>query len=192
MVLSAVLLAASLIPQGSPLVCPITHEVVASDSKVTEFNGMRFTYCCPGCDTTFAGDPGKALKQAVQSGKTIGVFLFDPVSKIHIEPGKTKGGSEDYKGVRYSFESDADKVLFDKDPASYTKLPKKEALFCPVTNQVVESYAKSSGYADFDGVRYYFCCPDCAKPFGDDPSKYVSSAVDHIQKPVARTTTAPL
>jgi YHS domain-containing protein len=173
--------------QAQPIVCPITNEPVAPGSKVTEYNGIRFTYCCPGCDKTFEKDPQGTLDRAVKAGKTIGVFLFDPVSAKRIDSDKASGGTEDYKSIRYYFASPEDKAAFDKQPAKFAAIPKEEALHCPVTKTAVETYSQAEGYGDYNGVRYYFCCPGCDKPFTSDPVKYAQLANSYVRKPVAKT-----
>jgi len=45
-------------------------------------------------------------------------------------------------------------------------------LACPVMGDVVESAAESSGYADYEGVRYYFCCSSCAERFAQNPAAF--------------------
>ena len=45
-------------------------------------------------------------------------------------------------------------------------------LACPVMGDVVESAAESSGYADYEGVRYYFCCSTCAEKFAENPAAF--------------------
>ena len=45
-------------------------------------------------------------------------------------------------------------------------------LACPVMGDVVESAAESSGYADYEGVRYYFCCSSCAEKFAQNPAAF--------------------
>ena len=45
-------------------------------------------------------------------------------------------------------------------------------LACPVMGEVVESAAESSGYADYEGVRYYFCCSSCAEQFAQNPAAF--------------------
>jgi YHS domain-containing protein len=45
-------------------------------------------------------------------------------------------------------------------------------LACPVMGDVVESAAESSGYADYEGVRYYFCCSSCAEQFAQNPEAF--------------------
>jgi YHS domain-containing protein len=45
-------------------------------------------------------------------------------------------------------------------------------LACPVMGDVVVSAAESSGYADYEGVRYYFCCVSCAERFAQNPAAF--------------------
>lgn len=169
--------------QALPISCPITGEPVVKGMKVTEYNGVRFTYCCAGCDTQFEKNPKAALENAVKNGKTVGVFLFDPISMKRLEVNKANGGFSDFKGIRYYFESDMDKSVFDKEPTKFGVLPTKEALFCAVSNKVVTSYGKASGYADYNGVRYYFCCPGCEGPFAKDPTKYAAIGKEYVKSP---------
>ncbi|MCA0156614.1 heavy metal translocating P-type ATPase [Tsukamurella sp. M9C] len=49
---------------------------------------------------------------------------------------------------------------------------------CPVMvgNPVVKSTAEARGlFRDFDGERYFFCCPSCAPKFDSDPAKYAAN-----------------
>lgn len=44
-----------------------------------------------------------------------------------------------------------------------------------VGNPVVKSTAEAAGlYRDYDGERYFFCCPSCAPKFDADPAKYAT------------------
>ena len=45
-------------------------------------------------------------------------------------------------------------------------------LACPVMGDVVNSAAESSGSADYEGVRYYFCCSSCAERFAQNPAAF--------------------
>ena len=47
-------------------------------------------------------------------------------------------------------------------------------LACPVMGDVVASAAESSGYADYEGVRYYFCCISCAERFAQNPATFAN------------------
>ena len=45
-------------------------------------------------------------------------------------------------------------------------------LACPVMGDVVESPAEATSYADYEGVRYYFCCSSCADQFAQNPAAF--------------------
>ncbi|WP_371820957.1 YHS domain-containing protein [Tsukamurella sp. PLM1] len=45
-----------------------------------------------------------------------------------------------------------------------------------VGNPVVKSTAEARGlFRDYDGERYFFCCPSCAPKFDADPAKYAAN-----------------
>ncbi|RYG40772.1 hypothetical protein EON79_22015 [bacterium] len=94
----------------------------------------------------------------------------------------------DYAGVRYPFGSEANKATFLKEPKKFTAVPKKEALYCPVAGEEVPSYAEAAGFYDFDGVRYFTCCPGCNGKMASEPAKYVANAKDHVKEAVAKPT----
>jgi YHS domain-containing protein len=50
-------------------------------------------------------------------------------------------------------------------------------LVCPVMKSVVASADKASGYSDYKGKRYYFCCGGCKPMFDKNPEKFAQ--VDH-------------
>ncbi|MBS1728378.1 MAG: hypothetical protein JST51_16795 [Armatimonadetes bacterium] len=177
-------LAIALATQQAPtLSCPVMGGPASKDSVVTEYNGVAFSYCCGGCDTKFKENPKEYIAKAAKDGKTIGVSYFDPVSMKPIDMKKAEGGFSDYKGIRYYFASTDEKATFDKTPAKYGSLPKKEALFCPVSKEAVKSYDKAGGYADYEGTRYYFCCPMCSGQFVKDPAKFAANSKGHIADP---------
>ncbi len=176
---------------SAPINCPVTLQPAVKGMALTDYNGVRFTYCCPGCDAQFVKDPQSALDKAAKTGKTIGVFLFDPITRKPVDAEKAKGGSSDYKGVRFYFDEPSEKAVFDKEPAKFATLPKKEALYCPVSKEDVAGYSKASGYGDFEGTRYYFCCAGCDKPFDKEPAKYAPAAAGKVQVPKAQAAPAP-
>ncbi|CAM3812660.1 heavy metal translocating P-type ATPase [Tsukamurella ocularis] len=56
--------------------------------------------------------------------------------------------------------------------------PSDEKTTCPVMvgNPVVKSAAEERGlFRDYDGERYFFCCPSCAPKFDADPAKYAAN-----------------
>ena len=44
---------------GKHFICPImgTDAVVGSDTKFADYQGKRYYFCCPGCDSKFNADP---------------------------------------------------------------------------------------------------------------------------------------
>lgn len=162
-------------------VCPIMGSPVNEKSATVELNGSRYAFCCAGCDTGFKKDPDAAVKKMAKEGKVAGVFLFDPVSRDRLTE-DIKGVSV-YEGIKYQFLSSDNKAAFDADPKKYVVEVKKEALYCPVGQEEVKAYSAASGYADHDGVRYYFCCAGCTGKFAEDPAKFVGNAKSHVKAP---------
>jgi YHS domain-containing protein len=74
------------------------------------------------------------------------------------------------EGIACDHEHGAEQIV------AATALPEfKDAngrLACPVMGDVVESAAMSSGFADYEGVRYYFCCNSCAERFALSPATF--------------------
>jgi hypothetical protein len=169
--------------QSNPVSCPVMGGPIDPKGVTAEYRGVRYQFCCDGCDTQFAKSPEKYIADQAKKGLTTGVFLYDPVSRLRVEPERAIPGFSDYRGTRYNFLTAEDKALFDKDPKKYATTPSKEALFCPVTPEPIPSYGKASGYADYQGTRYYFCCAGCETPFGKDPAKYAPNSAKFVQKP---------
>ncbi|NMD55138.1 MULTISPECIES: heavy metal translocating P-type ATPase [Tsukamurella] len=64
-------------------------------------------------------------------------------------------------------------------PPEDATVPAADATTCPVMvgNPVVKSTAEAAGlFRDYDGERYFFCCPACAPKFDADPARYVANA----------------
>lgn len=163
----------------APLVCPVMGNPVTKPAEVIEFNGARYGTCCAGCAAAFTADPAKVLKDPKVKGKTLGTFLFDPVTGNRLEIAKA-AATADYEGLRYPFASEANKASFLLHAKALAAAPKKEALFCPVMGSDVASQSKASGYADHDGVRYYFCCGGCDVKFKANPASFVGAAKDKV------------
>lgn len=49
-------------------VCPVKGNPVEEDSPTVEYNGKVYGFCCPGCDTKFAKNPEKYLKNLNDDG----------------------------------------------------------------------------------------------------------------------------
>lgn len=174
MLISAIALAVAI--NDTPIVCAIMGSPTKAESPRLEYAGSSFPFCCGGCDTTFEKDPKAAIKKAEKGTAAIGEFLFDPISHNRIKADKSKG-TVDYQGLRYFFESEANMTEFKKDMKKYTTAPKKESLTCPVMGEKVASYSKASGYMDYEGVRYYFCCAGCQPAMTKDPAKYAGKEI---------------
>lgn len=172
--------------QEAGLKCPVMGSAVAHNSPSVEYNGARFSFCCGGCDTNFAKAPEEFLKTQRKAGNTVGVFLFDPVSRVRLDASKA-AASADFESIRYPFQSEANKKAFLASPAKYAAIPAKEGLYCPVGKEAVPSYAKASDYVDHDGVRWYMCCDGCGGPFEKEPSKYLLAGIEKeisVPKPI--------
>ena len=170
--------------------CPVLHnaiEKVTKDTQYSDYLGVRYYYCCEGCKPQFDKDQAKFLKDSKNKDKITGASLFDVVTTTRIAPEKAAAHS-DYNGVRYFFAQEDDKKLFDKSPKKYVVAPKKEVLFCPVSNEIVESYEKASDYSDYKGTRYYFCCAGCKPRFDENQAKYLDGLDARIKAAEQKNT----
>lgn len=170
-------------PTPPPLSCPVMGNKVSEGQVMVDYNGVRVSFCCAGCDASFEKDPAKYL--ANTKGKTVGTFLFDPVARTRIVPNKAEGGWSDYKGIRFFFTTAANKAAFDKDPGTYGVMPKQEALQCPVSREKMKSYLDAWAYQDVKGVRYYICCGGCVPTFAGNPGNYTPGVAAAVAKPKA-------
>jgi YHS domain-containing protein len=169
-----------------PVHCPVMGSPVAKVSEAIDYNGARFEFCCPGCADPFAKTPAKFLTAESTKGKTVGVFLFDPVSGARLAPKDAKGGSSDFGGIRFHFATADNKKTFDAAPKRYGTMPQKEALYCPVMGHALSGgYDKTGGYADHDGVRYYVCCPNCLPKLRSAPGDHAGKASGAVKVPGA-------
>lgn len=51
-------------------VCPVLGNPVSEEVKPVEYKGKLYGFCCAGCDTKFASDPEKYLKNLSRDGKS--------------------------------------------------------------------------------------------------------------------------
>lgn len=171
---------------GEPLVCPVmggpVPEAAMHKADFSDYNGVRYWYCCGGCKAQFEKEPAKFAAQRAK-GKASGVFLFDPVSGSRLAHDKAIHEFSDYMGVRFLFASAENKAAFDKDPKKYGTLPAKEALYCSPGKELVPSYGFSSGYVDHKGIRYYMCCAGCEKPWAKEPDKHAEASKQYVKVP---------
>ncbi|MBX3119419.1 MAG: YHS domain-containing protein [Fimbriimonadaceae bacterium] len=175
-------------PAGAdtPLACPIMGSPTNAKSQALDYNGARFRMCCGGCDGAFKKDAANVVGKLKADSKAIGEFLFDPTTGLPIDAKKAKA-TTDYNGIRYHFATEAGKDTFTKNAKTLAVMPKKEVMSCPVMgSHAVASYAKAGGYADHDGVRYYFCCADCVAKFRAEPAKYAKAASAKAKAPVVQ------
>lgn len=166
--------------QEPAYVCPIMGNPVTAESPAIEHKGVRYRFCCDGCDDQFAADPETARDAASGKGWLIGQSLFNPVSKKRMSFAEA-AVLDDHRGVRYPFATEAERELFRNAPALYAYAPEREVLYCPVMKNEVAGYGAASGYADYQGIRYYFCCAGCEEPFLEDPDSYIADVADKVR-----------
>jgi YHS domain-containing protein len=180
------LISAVVMLQGG-MTCPVAGDSANENTKAAmDYAGNRYTLCCAGCNAPFAKEPAKFAKP--QEGKFIAFSLFDPVSGEKIElKTRNKLKTAEFESVRYYFATEANQTQFKADPKAFTKMPEKEALYCSVMKHGINSYAEAGGYVDFEGVRYYSCCPKCLVAFKAEPAKFAANAAaaNAIQAPKA-------
>jgi YHS domain-containing protein len=164
------------------VVCPVMGHSPAEAGGFSDWNGLHVAYCCAGCESTFESDPFKFMKAAAEDGTVVAAGLYDPVSRTRVKREDNELYS-DYKGVRFYFVDEANKATFQEEPKKYGKLPKKEVFYCSVMDHGLESYVKAGAYADYEEVRYYFCCPACQAKFDEDPEQYVEAVENKVEAP---------
>lgn len=163
--------------------CPIMgHKAPANPTEFSDFAGVRYAYCCGGCEGTFEKDMKGSMAKVMAKNKVAGQGLFDPISRLRIQPKSAKAQS-DYKAVRYYFASAASKAKFDKAPATYAVAPAKESLTCPVMGEKMAGYDDAWAYQNVNGVRYYLCCGECVTEFAKSPAKYIAKVKSTVKAP---------
>lgn len=168
------------------LSCPVLGNPVSPQKDLSiEYRGLSISFCCPGCDAKFLANPEKYLEEASHDGKTVAISLFDPVNHKRLALADA-AATLDFQGIRYPFATAADATEFRSLPGSYAYAPSRESVTCPVMKKTVESHSSAAGFADFRGVRYYFCCPGCDEDFAKDPEKFAASVAEKV-RPVAAT-----
>jgi len=122
---------------GKEAICPVRGDkfTITESTPVIEYNGEKYYFCCPGCDTEFMTNPEKYIEQ-IQANK----------------PEKTKVD-----------EGDID----------------KEAI-CPVLGDKF-TITESTPVVEYEGKKYYFCCPGCDTKFMKNPEKYINQEKDEPQ-----------
>lgn len=171
-------------PVDDPVKCAVMGSPVKETAPAVEYAGIKFPTCCAGCTAPLLKTPTKYLKTAAESGTTIAMSLFCPVSGEKLDWTKVEA-TTDYKGVRYGFCRSDCKEAFAKDSAKYATAPKKESLVCVVSGEKISSYSAASGFVDHEGVRYYLCCDGCAPAMKKDPAGTLAKGKGVVTEPVA-------
>lgn len=178
-----VTLLVSLVLGAGDLSCAVMGSPAPMNTaNALDYAGVRYPFCCGGCDGTFAKEPGKYVLKAAKEGKTIGFFLFEPTTGAKLDPKKMPALYADYKGTRYFFASEDNKKAFDGDHARFDKPVTKEVMYCSVMGHDIDGVGAAGSYADYEGVRYYFCCMDCRGAFVKDPTKYTDAVKAKVQE----------
>ncbi len=179
----------AVVADTKPFVCPVMGEPMAdvSTKGYHDYNGARYWFCCGGCDVQFKKEPLKFLEKQIKAGNVAGDFMFDPESGLRFASPGIIAATSDYKGIRFHFSSAANKAAFDKEPAKYGTMPKKEALYCAVAKEEIKNYASAASFVDYKDVRYYTCCGGCVAKMKADPGKYAGNAKDHVKAPGVAT-----
>ncbi|MGE0002662.1 MAG: YHS domain-containing protein [Fimbriimonadaceae bacterium] len=175
------------------LVCIMMGSPTNAKSRAMEYAGSRFAFCCGGCDTAFAKNPTKAMKDANAKGQTFALGLFDPVSGMRVDASKSEFQT-DAAGTRYSFQSKANRDAFLKDVKKYTTVPAKDSLTCPVTGEKLDAYSQAAGFVDYNGARYYACCAGCMPALKKDIKALLAKgkSVAATPKPVPAKDAMPM
>jgi len=164
---------------STQVVCPVMGKVHHKDAGSTIYKGILVRYCCGGCQKEFEAKPDEFFKQAEEKNAVIGVSLFDPISRKRVAEDAAKA-TADYAGVRWLFESEANKAEFLESPELYAASPSKHSLTCPVMGSKMESPAQAVGYADHQGVRWYFCCGGCDVSFAAKPDHWAAKHANAV------------
>lgn len=165
--------------KAGPTFCPSTLEKVDTPAVTMSYGGALYSTCCGGCDKPFMKDPNGSIAKAVKEKKTIGVFMYDPISGSRIDAKDAKAYT-DYKSIRYFFAKTDEKTKFDAKPAQFVGEIKSEAYFCPVTKEKTTA-KEAAGYGDYEGTRYFLCCGGCISTFRNNPAKFVAEAKSAVK-----------
>ena len=165
--------------QGTPT-CPVLDKPIPTDAPTLLYRGLRVSFCCAQCESTFKAAPKTYLVKPRTAGQFVADSLFDPVTKTRVAM-NVGVKSAIHDGIRYPFTDDESLAKFQADPVRYTAFPMKESLVCPVMRNGSESHLAAFGYADHEGVRYYFCCGGCETTFAEDPAKYAATVSAHVR-----------
>lgn len=145
-----------------------------------QYRGLLVEFCCPGCDDKFLSKPDEYLDQELEPGQYVATFLFDPVAKTRIDKKGVKAHVI-YRGVLYNFFGEVSKQTFEETPELFAHAPDRESIVCPIMKGKLPSPSTAYGYADFEGVRYYFCHDTCPSTFAADPARYAKALAKNVR-----------
>src|SRR5688572_13077434 len=116
------------------------------------------TKCSNGCCNESGSKPDK-----FKSHKFSDDPKTDNVTGEAVPEGKAIEFS--YLGKTYYFSNEANLATFKAEPIDYIK-----DLMCPIMGD-----AASKEYStEYNGTKYYVCCPPCLKKVTKDPAKYLN------------------
>jgi transposase-like protein len=157
--------------------CPVQGDEIPGDDHV-DWNGVRVRLCCPDCKPMFEKEPevalGKLGLKVVKDGDKVIIDLANATCPIMDKPAKPEV-TGDHDGIRFHYCCEGCDKMVKKDPAAalkklgYGYIPSVVDLCnpaCPMSGKAV----KEGVFADHDGIRVRFCCPDCPKAFEKDPA----------------------
>lgn len=163
------------------LYCPATLEKITGNPTITvEYGGILFGTCCAGCGNPLVKNPRPLLLDAIKAKRTVGTFIYDPVTGMRIDGAKAPEYT-DYASIRYFFNSKDEKKTFLANPKNYVSDVKIEAYFCPVT-KVATDWDHAAAFADFHGIRYFLADAESWKKFKAGPASYIENAASETKE----------
>jgi YHS domain-containing protein len=157
--------------------CPSSGDEIKGDAHV-DWNGVRIHLCCNDCKADVAKDPAAMLAKlhvkVVKDGDKTIVDLANATCPVSSKPAKADA-TVTMDGVCMHVCCNRCPKAAEKDPAAackalgYTYIPSVVDLrnaTCPMSGKPV----KADVFADHDGIRVHFCCPNCPKEFEKDPA----------------------
>jgi len=152
--------------------CPVMGQPAKDSQPKVLYKGNVFGFCCGGCVGTFSDSPESFLKRHAEADDAVGYSLYDVVSRTII-PKEGKTHDVLYEGVLYRFLTAENAKTFEKEPKKYLAPAQEATENCPVSKEVLKP-GKAAAFRDYNGVRYYFCCPDCTAAFDKNPSEFAA------------------
>lgn len=130
--------------------CPLMANRPTTGRMAAEYAGFRIFVCCDKCLGRIGGDPTATIKKSIKKGELIGDFLFDINSGHRIERKNAKFAASAGAFVFYSQTEFSEESL-----AKAIEVPKFESYQSVKNGNTLKWAAKSSGFFDKNGTRYY-------------------------------------